>query len=234
VALFSLAAVLVIVVPVVVRFSGLGDADVAITNWARSQWTSDGYLFALDAATFADPGVLFAVAAVVSVGRWWWMRRRAGGGGGLLAAVGPVLPIVLLAAAYSWATPPAWEAWQTPRSVVFPGVGEFDGYIPFDVAGVMASRAVGHTAQLAGAVGLLTWLLAGRLPWKWRVTVWTGAAIYVTTCAGSWVYLGWSRTSEAVAAVLVGATWAALNAAVWSAPHARPAPEATALEPAAA
>ncbi|MEU4239606.1 VTT domain-containing protein [Actinoplanes sp. NPDC026619] len=232
-ALFSLGAVLVLVIPVVVRFSGLGDADVAITNWARSQWTSDGYLFALDAATFADPGVLFAVAAVVSVVRWW-VRRRRGVEGGLLTALGPVLPTVVLAAAYSLASPPAWQAWQTPTSVVFPSVAEFDGYIPFDVAGPMASMAVGHTAQLAGAVGLLAWMLAGHLAWKWRVTVWTVAAIYVVTCAGSWVYLGWSRSSETVAALLIGAAWAALNAAIWSAPGARPAPQTITVAPAVA
>ncbi|MFD0518474.1 DedA family protein [Paractinoplanes durhamensis] len=234
VALFSLATVLVVVVPLVVRFSGLGDADVAISNWARSQWTSDGYLFALDAATFADPGVLFAVAAVVSVVRWWWMRRRRGADVGLLTAVGPVLPIVLLAAAYYLATPPAWETLQTPVSVVFPAASEFDGYIPFEVAGAMASMAAGHTAQLAGAVGLLAWMLAGHLPWKWRVTVWTVAAIYVATCAGAWVYLGWSRTSETVAAVLIGAAWAALNAAIWSAPRVRPVPEPITPAPAIA
>jgi hypothetical protein len=83
----------------------------------------------------------------------------------------------------------------------------------------MASLAAGHTAQLAGAIGLLAWMLAGRLPWKWRVAVWTVAAGYVVVCAGSWVYLGWSRTSEAVAAVLIGAAWAVLNAAIWSAPR---------------
>jgi len=80
--------------------------------------------------------------------------------------------------------------------------------------------AAGHTAQLAGAVGLLAWMLTGRLPWKWRVTVWTAAAIYVVVFAGSWVYLGWSRTSETVAAVLIGAAWAALTAAIWSGPRA--------------
>jgi membrane protein DedA with SNARE-associated domain len=225
-ALLSLAALLVLVVPVVVRFSGLGDADIAVANWARSQWTSDGYLFALDAATFADPGVLFAVAAVVSVGRWWWKRHRGGADLGLLTAVGPVLPVVLLAGVYAATDPPAWEVGQAPTSVVFPAISEFDGYIPFDVAGVMASRAAGHTAQLAAAVGLLAWMVAGRLPWKWRVAVWTAAAIYVATCGGAWVYLGWSRMSETVAAVVIGAAWAALNAAIWSAPRAGAAPEA--------
>jgi membrane protein DedA with SNARE-associated domain len=226
VALFSLAAVLVVVMPVVVRFSGLADADVAITNWARSQWTSDGYLFALDAATFADPGVLLAVAAVVSVVRWWWMRHKRGAHVGLLTAIGPVLPIIVLAAAYSFAKPRPWE---TPSSVVFPAVSEFDGYIPFDAAGIMASRAVGHTAQLAAAVGLLVWMLAGHLRWKWRVTAWTAAAIYVVASAGSWVYLGWSKTSETVAAILIGAAWAALNAAIWSAPR-KPAPAVEGVE----
>ncbi|MFI5890449.1 VTT domain-containing protein [Actinoplanes sp. NPDC051513] len=217
--LFGLAALLVLVVPVVVRFSGLADADAAITNWARSQWTSDGYLFALDTATFGDPALLFGVAAVVSLGRWLF-RRWLGEREGLITAVGPVLPIVVLAAAFALTTPPAWESWREPSSVVFPASSEFGGYIPFDLAGPMATMAAGHTAQLAGAVGLLAWMLTGRLPWKWRVTVWTAAAIYVVVFAGSWVYLGWSRTSETVAAVLIGAAWAALTAAIWSGPRA--------------
>jgi undecaprenyl-diphosphatase len=216
--LFGLAALLLVVVPVVVRFSGLADADTAVTTWARGQWTSDGYLFALDTATFADPAVLFAIAAAVSLGRWW-LRRRLGAREGLITAVGPVLPIAVLAAAFALSTPPAWESWRAPSSVVFPAASEFDGYIPFDLAGPMATMAAGHTAQLAGAVGLLGWMLTARLPWKWRVTVWTAAAIYVVVFAGSWVYLGWSRTSETVAAVLIGATWAALNAAIWSGPR---------------
>jgi hypothetical protein len=233
--LFGLAALLMAVVPFVVRFSGLADADIAITNWARSQWTSDGYLFALDAATFADPAVLFGVAAAVSLGRWW-LRRRNGAGEGLMTAIGPVLPIAILAAAVALTTPPAWSNWREPSSVVFPAVSEFDGYIPFDLAGPMATMAAGHTAQLAGAVGLLAWMVAARLPRKWRIAVWTVAAGYVLVCAGSWVYLGWSRTSETVAAVLIGAAWAALNAAIWSGPRtpAREAPrvESSSSEPA--
>ena len=223
--LFGLAALLVVVVPLVVRFSGLADADAAITNWAHGQWTSDGYLFAIDTATFADPAVLFAVAALVSLGRWW-LRRRQGATEGLLTAVGPVLPIVILALAFAAATPPAWQSWREPSSVVFPSAGEFDGYIPFDLAGPMATLAAGHTAQLAGAVGLLGWMLAARLPRKWRIAIWCAAGIYVVVCSGSWVYLGWSRTSETVAAVLIGAAWAALNAAIWSGPRRRDPPTA--------
>jgi membrane protein DedA with SNARE-associated domain len=223
--LFGLAALLVVVVPVVVRFSGLADGDTAIANWARGQWTSDGYLFAIDTATFADPAVLFAVATLVSVGRWW-LRRRQGATEGLLTAVGPVLPIVILALVFAAAGPPAWQSWRAPSSVVFPSVAEFDGYIPFDVAGPMATLAAGHTAQLAGAVGLLGWMLAARLPRTWQIASWTVAGIYVAVCAGSWVYLGWSRTSETVAAVLIGAAWAALNAAIWSGPRTRRLPAA--------
>jgi undecaprenyl-diphosphatase len=213
-ALCALATVLVLVIPLIMRFSGLSTVDGAIGDWARGQWTSDGYRFAIETATFADPGVLFGVAVVVSAVRGW---RRRESRAGILSAVGPVLPVVVLAAALSWAAAP--PLWQAPSSVVFPSSTEFDGYIPFDAAGPMASLAAGHTAQLAGAIGLLAWMLAGRLPWKWRVAVWTVAAGYVVVCAGSWVYLGWSRTSEAVAAVLIGAAWAVLNAAIWSAPR---------------
>jgi membrane protein DedA with SNARE-associated domain len=230
-ALFGVAALVVVVVPLVVRFSGLADADAAIAAWARSQWTSDGYLFALNTATFADPAVLFEVAAVVSVGRWW-LRRRRGTGEGLLTAIGPVLPVVVLAAAIEWATPPAWENWHAPAAVVFPSVAEFDGYIPIDAAGPLATLAAGHTAQLAAAVGLLAWMLAAHLPWKWRVAVWTTASIYVVVCAGSWVYLGWSRISETVAAVMIGTVWAALNGAIWTAPRSRPTPETAPPPPA--
>jgi undecaprenyl-diphosphatase len=88
------------------------------------------------------------------------------------------------------------------------------------VAGLVAAKAAGHTAQLAAAVGLLAWLLAARGPRLWRAAVWGVAGSYVAVCAGCWVYLGWSRTSETVAAVLIGAAWAVLNAAIWSAPPA--------------
>jgi undecaprenyl-diphosphatase len=209
-----LATALVLLIPLVLRFSGLSAVDNAVGGWARGQWTSDGYGFALRAAALADPGVLFAVAVVVSVVRGWRQRRS---GAAMVAVFGPVLPVVVLAAALSWATPADWPVWQAPSSVVFPSAIEFDGHIAFDAAGPMASLAAGHTAQLSGAVGLLAWLLAGRLPWKWRVAVWTVAAAYVVVCAGSWVYLGWSRTSGTVAAVLIGAAWAVLNAAIWSA-----------------
>ncbi|MEV6851868.1 DedA family protein [Actinoplanes sp. NPDC051411] len=219
-ALCVLATVLVLVIPLIMRFSGLSAVDSATGDWARGQWTSDGYRFALETATFADPGVLFAVAVVVSAVRGWRRRRS---GAGVLSAVGPVLPVVVLAAALAWATPSAGQIWEAPSAVVFPSATEFDGHIPFDAAGPMASLAAGHTAQLVGAVGLLAWMLAGRLPWKWRVAVWTVAAVYVVVCAGSWVYLGWSRTSETVAAVLTGVAWAVLNAAIWSAPRRDPA-----------
>jgi undecaprenyl-diphosphatase len=217
-ALFVLAGLLVVAVPAVVRFSGLDAVDAAIARWAESQWTSDGYLFALRTATATDPAALFGVAAAASLGRWWWLRRR-GRAANLLSALGPVLPIAVLAAVFEWTTASAWRA---PDSVVFPGLSEFDGYIPFDAAGRMASLAAGDTAQLAAALGLLAWLLAGRLPWRWQVTVWTVASIYVVVCAGSWVYLGWSRTSETVGALLVGVAWTVLNAAIWSARESRP------------
>jgi undecaprenyl-diphosphatase len=124
--------------------------------------------------------------------------------------------VVVLAAALAWPT------WRAPSSLVLPSPAEFDGYIPFHAGRAVASLAAGHTAQLVGAVGLLAWMLAGRLPWKWRVAVWTVAASYVVVCAGSWVYLGWSRTSETLAAMLIGAAWAILNAAIWSAPRPTP------------
>jgi len=219
-ALCVLATVLVLVIPPIMRLSGLSAVDNAIGDWARGQWTSDGYRFALEAATYADPAVLFAIAVVVSAVRGWRRRRS---GAGVLSAVGPVLPVVVLAAALSWATPPAWEVWRAPSSVAFPSPTEFDGHLPRGAAGPLASLAAGHSAQLAGAVGLLAWLLAGRLPWKWRVAVWTTAAACVVVCAGSWVYLGWSRTSETLAALLIGALWAVLNAAIWSAPVRAPA-----------
>ena len=229
--LFVLAALLVVVIPIVVRFSGLAAADASIAAWARSEWTSDGYLFALTSATSASPEALIAVAAVVSLARWWWVWRRGNrslrrdGTTGLLKAVGPVVPMAVLAVVLAEVLPPVWGArsfapdgWRAPESVVFPSLAEFDGSIPVnDAVAALASMAAGDTVQLAAAVGLLAWLLSRRLPWSWRVTVWTGAAIYVVVCAGSWVYLGWSRTSETVAALMIGVAWTALNAAIWSA-----------------
>jgi membrane protein DedA with SNARE-associated domain len=227
---FGLAVLLILVIPVVVRFSGLSAADTAVTAWARSEWTSDGYLFALDAATSVKPENLIALAAAVSLARWWWMWRRGtrslrrDGATGLLEAIGPVLPMAILAVVLAGILPPVWPAQAVTAggryavdSVVFPSVAEFGGNLPVgDAAPALAAMAAGSTTQLASAVGLLAWLLSRRLPWSWRATVWTVAACYVTVCAGSWVYLGWSRISETVAALAVGVAWTALNAAIWS------------------
>jgi undecaprenyl-diphosphatase len=96
--------------------------------------------------------------------------------------------------------------------LVGPGAGE-----SLSEAGpALAALASGQCAGLAAVLGLLAWLLSRRLTWPWRVAVGTVAAAVVTVCAGSWVYLGWSRLSETIAALLLGAAWAVLNAAIWS------------------
>jgi membrane protein DedA with SNARE-associated domain len=216
--LLASAGLLLAVIPRVVRFSGLDAADAAITRWAESQWTSDGYLFALQAATVNSPSTLFNAAVVVALGRWWWLRLR-GEGISLLAALGPVLPISVLSIAFEWMSPRV--RWTTHPSAPVPGL---DGYDAVGTADHWAPLAAGHTAQLAAAMGLLAWLLAGRLPWSWRVTVWTTAAIYVVVCAASWVYLGWSRPSETIGALLIGVAFAVLNAAIWSERRKPPQP----------
>ncbi len=224
-----LAVLLVEVIPPVVRFSGLAEADEAIAGWARSQWTSDGYLFALQTATTVLPEVLIALAVPVALLRWWRRRPRFLRGG-LFEALGPVLPAAVLAAALSLVATPGWRA---ADQIVLPGPADFDGPPPADLAaGALAGMSAGATAQVAAAAGLLAWLLSHGLPWKWRVTVWTGAGVVVALCAGSWVYLGWSRTSETVAAVALGAAWAALNSAIWSARSRRPSVPPSAAEPA--
>lgn len=229
------AALLVVVTPTVVRFSGLDAVDATVAGWARAEWTSDGYLFALRAATSATPESFIGVAALVSLVRWWvsrWRERRPFRRGdvvGVIRALGPVLPLTVFAVTLDWLVPPvrqhrafAPDGWRAPESVAFPDLAEFDGNLPpVEALGALAGHAATETAQLAAATGLLTWLLVRRLPWSWRVTGWTVAAGYLTVCAGSWTYLGWSRTSETVAALLLGAAWTALNAAIWS---ARPAP----------
>ncbi|MFC7529845.1 DedA family protein [Actinoplanes sp. GCM10030250] len=230
--LTSLAVLLVAVIPPVVRFSGLAATDDAVAEWTRSQWTSDGYLFALETATTFVPEALIALAVVVSLLRWFWPRplsrslsgSRRNGWAGLLEAIGPVLPAVILAAVLSQAVPPGWRAAET---LVFPAPAEFDGSVPLDAAAMaLATMSAGQTAQVAAAAGLLAWLVARGLPWSWQVTVWTAAALGTAICAGSWVYLGWSRLSETVAALILGAAWAAVNAAVWSGRTTRPEPTA--------
>jgi undecaprenyl-diphosphatase len=224
------AALLVVVTPVVVRFSGLATIDETAAGWARSEWTSDGYLFALSAATSADAEGLIAAAAAVSLVRWWWVwrrpgrRLRRGDALDMLSALGPVLPVAVFALVLDSIVPSvphdrtfAPDGWRAPDSIVFPSMAEFDGDVPpAGALSALAGMAASETALLVAAVGLLTWLLTRRLPWSLRVTAWTAAAIYVAVCAGSWTYLGWSRTSETVAALMLGAAWTALNAAIWS------------------
>jgi hypothetical protein len=233
------AALLVVVTPVVVRFSGLAEIDATVAGWARSEWTSDGYLFALGAATATGPAQLIGAAAAVSLARWWWVRRRPGlrreDAVGVLVALGPVLPVAVFAAVVDWLVPTvhhprqfAPDGWRAPDAIVFPSLAEFDGPVPSgDAVGALAGLAASETAQLVAGVGLLTWLLARRLPWSLRVTAWTASAIFVSVSAGSWIYLGWSRTSETAAAVLLGAAWTVLNAAIWSARQSGNPPQPT-------
>ncbi|GAA4725064.1 DedA family protein [Phytohabitans rumicis] len=229
--LSALAALLVVATPVIVRFSGLDAVDASVAAWARSEWASDTYLFALSAATSVAPEGVIGAAAVVSIARWcwvWWRgghRLRRDDAVGILAALGPVLPVVLLAAVLEALIPPvstarglAPDGWRAPESIVLPPVAEFDGQLPpADAAGALAGLAAGETALLAAAVGLLTWLLTRRAPRPLRVAAWTAAIGYVVVCGGGWVFIGWSRTSETVAALLLGAAWTAFNAAIWSA-----------------
>jgi membrane protein DedA with SNARE-associated domain len=211
VALIGMATVLVFVVPPVVRFSGLAAADTAVAGWARSQWTSDGYSFALSVATLVHGPHLILAATLVSLGGWWLGRRRGRrDAAGVLLALGPVLPIAVLNLVLRW------EGWAAPEAVVFPSSAEFDGALPTEAGHVLAQVAGGSVAQLAAVVGLLAWLLSRRLTGSWRAVLWSAAGTLLVVPAGSWVYLGWSRLSETIAALLLGLTWAAMNAAIWS------------------
>ncbi|RSM70123.1 DedA family protein [Actinoplanes sp. ATCC 53533] len=223
------AALLVVVTPTVVRFSGLDAVDATVAGWARTEWTSDGYLFALTAAN-PQPEFFLAAAALVTLVMWWWSwrrqsrRLRRADAVDVFRALGPVLPLVIFSVILDWLVPAvqrdrafAPDGWRAPDSVAFPSLAEFGGDLPTaDALSALAGYAATETAQVAATVGLLTWLLVRRLPWSLRVTAWTMATGYVTVCAGSWIYLGWSRTSETVAALVLGAAWTALNAAIWS------------------
>ncbi|MEU8815367.1 VTT domain-containing protein [Actinoplanes sp. NPDC048796] len=212
------AFVLVVAIPPIVRFSGLSEADEVVARRARGEWTSDGYRFALDLATSVSPEALLGVAAAVSLGGWLLGHRRRATRPdlpGLLRCLAPVLPMVILALTLELADP---VDWTQPGALVLPSPGEFDGPLPSAGSGsALATLAAAETARLAAVIGLLTWLIMRKIRFRrTRVALWTVAAIAVTVCAGSWVYLGWSRLSETVAAVLLGAAWAALNAGIWS------------------
>ncbi|MFF5080369.1 DedA family protein [Actinoplanes sp. NPDC000266] len=217
--LLAVAAILLVVaIPPVVRFSGLAEADEAVARWARGEWTSDGYLFALDLATSVSPEALLGVAAAISVGGWLfghWARGTRPDLPGLFRCLAPVLPMAILSITLELLDP---VDWTQPDALVLPSLGEFDGPLPSAAAGsALATMAAGETARLAAVVGLLAWLVVQRIETRrTQVALWTIAAIAVTVCSGSWVYLGWSRLSETVAAVMLGVAWAALNAGIWS------------------
>jgi undecaprenyl-diphosphatase len=220
-ALVLLAAFLVAAVPLIVKLSGVAAADDAVAAWARGQWTSDGYRFALDLATSVSPEMLLGAAAAVALAHAWWRRRS------LLNSLAPIAPLAVLTLILAVIDPPSW---QGPPDVFFPSAAEYEGPLPVSEAGpALASLAAGQTAQLAAAIGLLTWLLSRRLTRPRRATAGTVAAAVLTVSAGSWVYLGWSPLSETIAAVLLGVAWAVLNAAIWSS-H-KPVDAARLLEP---
>jgi len=143
VALIGLATVLVFVMPPVVRFSGLAAADAAVTDWARSQWTSDGYSFALSVASLLHGPHLVLAATLVSLGGWWLDRRRGHrDAAGVLLALGPVLPIAVL----NLVLPR--EGWAAPEALVFPSLAEFDGELPTAAGHALAQVAGGSVAQV--------------------------------------------------------------------------------------
>ncbi|GAB2611510.1 hypothetical protein Aab01nite_66830 [Paractinoplanes abujensis] len=207
-ALVLCALLLIFVMPLIVELSGLSAADDAVAAWARGQWTSDGYRFALELATTVSPEILLGVAAVIALARAWWRRT------GLVDGLAPLLPLAVLTLVLLIAVPPSW---QGPPDVFFPSAAEYEGPLPLTAAApALAALASTQTAQLAAVVGLLTWVSTRRLPWPQRVAGGTLAAAGVVLCAGSWVYLGWSHLSETIAAVLLGGAWAVLNAAIWA------------------
>ncbi|GLI00788.1 DedA family protein [Phytohabitans aurantiacus] len=228
--LAGVAALLVVVTPVAVRFSGLDEVDASVAEWARSEWASDTYLFALQCATTLEPEHLIGAAAVLSSVRWWWSVRRLWPIDvvGALTAFRPALPLIVFAVVIDQLAP---AGWRPPEQVMFPPIAEYGGPLPTGAAfGVIADIAATHTAKLTAAVGLLVWLLTQRLRWSFAVTGWTAGAIVVVVISGSWVYLGWSRVSETVAAILLGIAWTAFNAAIWaSSPPTAPAPAGVAL-----
>jgi membrane protein DedA with SNARE-associated domain len=127
-----------------------------------------------------------------------------------LLALGPIVPMAVLVLAVSW------KGWSAPDVLIFPPVAEFDGPLPAAAGSALAQAAGASVAPLAAACGLVGWLL-----WRWlsgplRMIACAALATVVTVSAGSWVYLGWSRLSETIAALLLGAAWAAVNAAIWS------------------
>jgi membrane protein DedA with SNARE-associated domain len=220
--LAGVAGLLVVVTPVAVRFSGLDDVDASVAEWARSEWASDTYLFALQAATSLEPEHLIGAAVVLSLARWWWSVRRFWPIDvvGALTAFRPALPLVVFAVVLDLFAPKGWRA---PDEVVFPPIAEYGGPLPTaEDFGVMATMAATHTAKLTAAVGLLVWLLTQRLRWSFAVAGWTVGAVTIAVISGSWVYLGWSRVSETVAAILLGLAWTTFNAAIWSGSPPRP------------
>jgi membrane protein DedA with SNARE-associated domain len=129
-------------------------------------------------------------------------------GASYLAGASYHVPVLVLAV--------NWKGWSAPEVVFFPPVTEFDGPLPVGAGARLAQLAGGSVAPLAAACGLLAWLIGRHLARPLRVVVWAAAVAVATVSAGSWVYLGWSRLSETIAALLLGAAWAAANAAIWS------------------
>lgn len=185
-ALTAAAALVILGVGVVVRFSGLSVLDGWVVDRVSALDSPAVLGAALGIVSILRTSLVLPTLAVCAVVLWLASGR---GGFRLVGAVATFIPLVLLGLVVR---------------TLDPGVPIADPLIPGE--GLFATQAFVVTAALLTAAALLS----RRRSWPVQSAVLTAAALIAFFLAAARVYLGWDRPTSALTALLVGGLWALL------------------------
>lgn len=175
-----------------VVISGMADIDQAATRWVLSG-RDPGLARAAAVLVTTVKGaavLLVALAAALAV----MLRRRPGDRRyELIRVVVLFAPLVVMAAVIDAHQPSAALPDPTRPVLLFPGE---------------------HAVVVAG-IGMATWLVSYRRGRTGRAVAWTVAAVVVLVLTAARLYVGWSRPSNTVAALLLGVLWATAVIGAW-------------------
>jgi membrane protein DedA with SNARE-associated domain len=200
--LFAIGYGLASVVGPVVRHSGLPLVDPPVVHWlVAHEQPSTLHAARVTLAVLRGKYLILLVGLVALALNWRSLIPRAWLGPtgigtapradlvGVLGTVGAFIPLVLIGLAADW----AGTASTGPNPGFFPN----------------------QTAVVCASLGMLAWLLGRRFGWGAGAAAWTGAAGGAILVGAARMYLGWSRPSQTVAAMLLGGLWVLVFVVAW-------------------